>query len=138
MSLSIGGRYENCSILSTHLDDMEGRRSQGPGDVLGSEDLDEINAALPALESSLVNASLDVVGSKTWLQLITFCVFLGHQLDPDIPKLSPRDLHRPLAVQVHVQKAVCYLGWQLCQHLSQGMVNRRELRFSLDRECARA
>lgn len=137
MSLSIGGGYEDSSILPTHLNDMERCRSQRPGNVFSRKDLDKINAALPALESSLVDAGLDIVGSETWLQLIALCVFLSHQLDPDVPKLSPWDLYRSLAIQTYVQKTVCYFGRQLCQHLTQVMVYRRKLRFSLNRECAR-
>lgn len=85
-------------------------------ETLRGKDLDHVDAALPALETALVDSRLDIVAAQARLQLRAVAssgpVILGHQLDAHIPKLPPRNLDCSRAIQINVQKAVCDFGGQ--------------------------
>jgi hypothetical protein len=108
----------------------------GQGGLGRLQDLDQVHAALPALEAALVNARLDIVGAQAGLRLLATVVVLSHQLDAHIPELAAGKHNGFAAVQLHVQHAVSNLGGQLGQHLAQVMAGSGQQWLASDRECA--
>lgn len=77
----------------TYLDDPNGARWAGAHASLCGQDLDHVDAALPALEAALVHARLDIMVAQALDAALSLHVILGHELDPHIPQLPTGDLH---------------------------------------------
>lgn len=128
-----GGRGAKKSL--TCLDDA-GYLVLGGQEGLGLlQDLDKVDAALPALEAALVHARPDVVGPQAGLCLATVVV-LGHQLDAHVPELAAGQRGSLAAVQPHLQHAVSNLGGQQCQHMAQVMADGGQQWLASNRERA--
>jgi hypothetical protein len=130
----ISGEGEN---TAPHLNQDARVLHQPIGYVLASENLDQVDAALPALEAALVDARLDVMLPEAGFGFGgVVVVVLGHQLDAHIPQLAPGQLERVAIADIDIEQAECDLGGQPREKTFQIMLRRREHRLALYRECA--
>jgi hypothetical protein len=98
----------NDNMMAEHVTYLQDPpRHSAPNCPPPSQNLDQIHRALPALKAALVHPRLDIILPQTCLRRL---MLLGHQLNPDIPPLSPRNTERATIVERHVQHAVCDFG----------------------------
>lgn len=126
------------SLLGLYLyDPQQLAPSAGPRVPGGGQRLDQVNAALPALETTLIHPGLHIMLAEA-LDAVAAQVILRHELHPDIPELPPRDPHGRLSgiVKADVQIAESDLGRQTGEEGGEGMLGGGQLGFAGDRECA--
>lgn len=89
--------------------------------ILSGKHLDQIDAALPALEAALVDARLDIVFPKPAIVdailSIGHLIILGHELHPHVPQLATGQPQLSLAGAsiggLYVEQIVGDFGGQL-------------------------